>query len=63
MAKTMKSCPFCGSKVLWQSPMKGGCLKQSIECGRCDASGPKAYTCELAIAAWNRRAKGKGGVR
>lgn len=58
MSEQLKPCPFAhdtdeyGLAVIWGRSQYG----VAVECS-CGASGPRAYSKDEAIAAWNRRAE------
>lgn len=49
----LKPCPFCG----WGTIVDGGFLHYKCTCSACGASTKEYPTWELAVEAWNRRAK------
>jgi uncharacterized protein (DUF983 family) len=49
----LKPCPFCG----WGTIVDGGFLNHKCTCNACGASTKGYPTWELAVDAWNRRAK------
>lgn len=56
-------CPFCGGRdtaALAQMPLRKGWL--TVQCARCEASGPWRTEELAAVAAWNSRAEDRLGV-
>lgn len=51
----MRPCPFCGnpSVDLAQMPLRKGWL--TVQCGRCESSGPWRTEEAAAVASWNAR--------
>jgi len=63
-AKTkLRPCPFCGkSEHIIRRCRVGGITHALVFCAWCHSEGPGACSDDVAIAAWNRRAKPKGGT-
>lgn len=53
----LKSCPFCGSKLLSiPHDIRFGDKLKYVECGECHAQGPWEINEEEAVDRWNKRA-------
>lgn len=53
----LKPCPFCGrdDKLEVGIPSSKFASWFSIDCRRCESTGPRSYTVDGAIRAWNER--------
>jgi Lar family restriction alleviation protein len=58
MADKLKPCPFCAGRALGYKPNMDRAAY--VRCIRCDSHSPFRLTLRGAIAAWNRRAGGRG---
>lgn len=56
--ETLLPCPFCGNPDVdfAQMPQRRGWL--TVQCGRCESSGPWRTEEAAAVASWNARATG-----
>lgn len=55
MSEEMKSCPFCGSTLVF---CETDCGRHSVNCGGCGVEGPWCDDDDEAISKWNRRLSG-----